>query len=86
MDGRKKAVALEYVYKKDNAPKVVAGGSGVLAEKILEIARRHDIPIKEDRQLVEVLAALDLYEEIPEDLYKAVAEILAFLYMLAKKF
>ncbi|MBZ0158480.1 MAG: EscU/YscU/HrcU family type III secretion system export apparatus switch protein [Alphaproteobacteria bacterium] len=84
-DTRKKAAALRYDAKKDAAPKLVAKGSGVIAEQILKIAGEHKIPLKEDRQLLEVLSTLDLYQEIPPELYKAVAEILAFVYRMTKK-
>ncbi len=84
-DRRKKAAALRYRHRKDLAPKVVAKGSGIIAEKILEIAREHNIPIKEDLYLVEVLSNLDLYQEIPPELYKAVAEILVFIHRMTKK-
>ncbi len=80
-----KAAALKYLHGQDSAPKVVATGKGKVAEKIIEIARTYGIPIKEDRDLVEVLSSLDLYQEIPPELYKAVAEILAFVYMLSRK-
>lgn len=76
----KKAVALRYDSSKDTAPKVVASGKGLLAEKILEIARRENIPIYNDPQLVEALIQLEVNVEIPPELYKAVAEILAFIY------
>jgi len=79
---RREAAALRYDRGKDSAPRIVAKGKGVVADKILEIARRHGIPIREDRELIRMLASLDLYREIPPDLYKAVAEILAFLYSL----
>lgn len=85
VDKRAKAAALSYKQGKDVAPKVVAKGSGHMAEKILEIARKHNIPLKEDPQLVEVLSTLDLHQEIPPELYKAVAEILAFVYRMTKK-
>lgn len=84
-DVRKKAAALRYKAKEDAAPRVVAKGSGTIAEKILAIAKEHNIPLKDDPQLVEVLSALDLYQEIPPDLYKAVAEVLAFVYKMTKK-
>lgn len=84
-DIRKKAAALRYDAKKDAAPKVVAKGSGKIAEKILETAKEHNIPIKDDPQLVEVLSKLDLYQEIPPELYRAVAEILAYVYKMTKK-
>jgi len=85
MDRRKKAAALKYNPKEDVAPKVVAKGSGWLAEKILEVAKEHRVPLKQDSQLVEVLSAIDLNREIPPELYKAVAEILAFVYRMTKK-
>ncbi len=85
MDKRRKVAALKYKPKEDSAPKVVAKGSGQIADKILEVARQHGIPLKEDRQLVEVLSAIDLNREIPPELYKAVAEILAFVYKMTKK-
>jgi flagellar biosynthesis protein len=84
VDKRTKATALRYKKGEDSAPKVVARGSGLIAEKILEIAREHNIPLKEDPQLVEVLSTLDLYEDIPPELYKAVAEVLAFVYKMTK--
>lgn len=81
---RKKAAALRYDAEKDSAPKVVAKGSGKIAERIIEIARQHNIPIKDDPQLLEALSSLDLYEEIPPELYRAVAEILAFVYRITQ--
>ena len=79
---RKKAVALHYDPEKEEAPKVVAKGSGHLADRILEIAREHGIPLHQDPDLVAVLSKLDVDREIPEKLYRAVAEILAFVYRL----
>jgi flagellar biosynthesis protein len=80
----KKAAALKYRQGEDSAPKVIAKGRGKVADKILEVARLCHIPIKEDRELVEVLSSLDLYQEIPPELYKAVAGILAFIYAISK--
>ncbi len=80
----KKAVALKYDSKKDPAPKVVAKGAGSLAEKILEIARKHGIPIQENAPLADALFRLDLGQEIPPELYLAVAEVLAFVYSRRK--
>lgn len=82
---RKKAVALQYKSDKDHAPKVTAKGEGKIAEKIIELARRHDIPIKDEPDLIEVLSKLDLNEEIPPTVYVVVAELLAFVYSLNKK-
>lgn len=78
----RQAAALRYAQGKDAAPRLMAKGKGAVADRILEIARRNGIPIREDRELVQVLASLDLYQEIPPELYKAVAEILVFLYSL----
>ena len=81
----KKAAALKYTHGKDSAPKLVAKGRGELAKKIIEIAKENNIPVKEDTELVEFLSTLDLYKEIPPELYKAVAEILAFIYAVHRK-
>ena len=78
----KKAVALRYIPDKDRAPKVTAKGSGVLAQKIIELAQKHGVPIKEDPALVQILAQLDFYQEIPPSVYVVVAEILAFIYSI----
>lgn len=78
----RQAAALRYAQRKDAAPRLMAKGKGAVADRILEIARRNGIPIREDRELVQVLASLDLYQEIPHKLYKAVAEILVFLHSL----
>ncbi|HHJ80522.1 MAG TPA: hypothetical protein ENJ65_02695 [Candidatus Tenderia electrophaga] len=79
-----KAVALQWDGKA--APKVSAKGEGDLAEQILKIAREHDIPIQEDNEiLVTALAQIDLGDEIPESLYLAVAQIIAFAYYLSDK-
>jgi flagellar biosynthesis protein len=80
-----KAVALKYDSGRDHAPRVTAQGRGKLAERLVELARREGIPVSEDPDLVEVLAQLDWYQEIPPTLYKAVAEILAFAYRLNRK-
>ena len=74
------AAALQYDGKKDTAPRVTAQGRGIIAEKIIELARKHDVPIKNDPALVQILSKLDIDEQIPAEIYKAVAEILAFVY------
>ncbi len=74
------AAALKYDSQKDAAPKVVARGKGAIAEKIIEIAKKNNIPIKNDPGLVQILSKLEIDEQIPIELYKAVAEILAFVY------
>jgi flagellar biosynthesis protein len=80
-----KAVALKYHEKKDKAPRVVAKGRGNIAEKIIDIAKEHNVPLYEDNNLIQVLEALDLETEIPPELYRAVAEVLAFVYRLNGK-
>lgn len=77
---RQRAVALRYEAEKDSAPKVVAKGAGLLAEKIIALAQRNGVHIHEDPDLVAVLSKLDVEMQIPEDLYRAVAEVLAFVY------
>ncbi len=79
-----RAAALKYNAGEDASPKMVAKGKGLVAEKIIELARECGVPIHEDSELVEVLSALELNEDIPPDLYKAVAEVLAFIYKLQK--
>ena len=81
----KKAVALKYDKERDRAPKLLAKGKGVVAEKIVEIAKKHNIPVLEDRELVSFLVSLDLGEEIPPSLYKAVAKILAVIYSATRR-
>jgi flagellar biosynthesis protein len=81
----KKAVALKYSPVDDGAPKVAAKGRGYIADKILEVAKEHDIPIKEDSDLIEILYKLDIEQEIPPEIYIVVAEILAFVYKVNKK-
>lgn len=78
--GTKKAVALRYDRQKDDAPKVVAKGQGIIAEKIIDVAHQYDIPVKDDPDLIEVLSSLEIDEEIPSEIYVAVAELLAFVY------
>jgi flagellar biosynthesis protein len=80
MSEQRRATALSY--EGTGAPKVVASGQGLIAERILEVARESGVPIKEDPALADLLASLDLGTEVPEDLYVAVAEALAWAYRL----
>ncbi|WP_148821294.1 FlhB-like flagellar biosynthesis protein [Campylobacter concisus] len=82
---KKKAVALGYNRSKDNAPRVLASGAGEIANRIIDLAKEHDIPIKEDPDLIEILSKVEVDQEIPPNLYKAVAEIFSFLYKMTKK-
>jgi flagellar biosynthesis protein len=79
-DVPKIAAAIRYDSAKDDAPRLTAKGKGHVAEKIIELARQHNIPIRTDQALVHILSKLDLDQHIPPDLYRAVAEILAFVY------
>ncbi len=85
-DIHKSAVALKYKPPEDSAPKVTAKGRGVIAERIIEEALKHDIPLKEDPDLIQILSLLDIGEDIPPSVYKVVAEILAFVYSLNNRF
>jgi flagellar biosynthesis protein len=76
----KMAAAIRYDSAKDDAPRLTAKGKGHVAEKIIELARKHNIPIRTDQALVHILSKLDLDQHIPPELYRAVAEILAFVY------
>jgi flagellar biosynthesis protein len=80
----KKAAALRYQPDRDQTPTVIGSGSGKIAERILEMAKEHNIPIHEDSDLVEILAKLQPGDEIPPATYVVVAEILSFIYKINK--
>jgi flagellar biosynthesis protein len=80
-DKPKRAAALRYE-PGGSAPKVTAAGRGLIAEKILEEAQKAGIPIREDRALAEALSGLEMGTEVPEDLWVAVAQALAWAYRL----
>ena len=77
----KLAVALEYDRK--GAPRVVAKGKGALGEKIIEVAKASDVPIEENEVLAGALSNVELGDEIPPELYRAVAEVLVFVLRLS---
>ena len=79
------AVALRYAPREDRAPQIMAKGRGDVAERIVQLAREHKIPIREDKDMIQVLARLDLDQEVPTHVYQAVAEILAFIYRASQK-
>ena len=81
-DPSRLAIALHYE-KGSGAPVVVAKGRGTIGAKIVEIAKAHDIPIEENEILAGALSKVELGEEIPPDLYKAVAEVLVFVLRLS---
>lgn len=74
----KQAIALEYD-PSEEAPKVIASGKGILAEKIIEKAKESDVPIHRDDKLADTLSRLEIGEMIPPELYEVVAEILIFV-------
>ena len=82
----KSAVALKYHTETNTAPKVIAKGEGLVAERIIELARENQVPIKEDPDLVQILSQVDINKEIPPSVYKVVAELLAFVYKLNNKY
>jgi flagellar biosynthesis protein len=82
-DQLQKAVAL--YYDGNNAPHVSAKGTGKIAEEIMAIAREHGVPLCDNPGLVDLLVTLELGDEIPENLYIAVAYIIAFAYQLEGK-
>jgi len=76
------AVALKYDREQDQAPRVVAKGLRLRAEKIKALAREHDVPVMKNTTLAEALYRVDVGQEIPEALYDAVAEVLNFVFAL----
>ena len=75
----KRTLAVALTYDKPAAPRVVAMGRGWLGEKIIETARAHGVPLQQNLALAEALATVELDSEIPEDLYRAVAEVIGFV-------
>jgi len=75
-------IAVALTYDEERPPFVSAKGRGLIADEILRIAREHDILVHEDPALVETLALLELGQQIPENLFKAIAEVIAFAYSL----
>lgn len=78
-----RAIALKY--DGENAPTVTASGEGDLAEEIIRIAREHGIPLREDSIMAALLSELDLGEEIPPVLYRVIAEVIAYAYIVSGK-
>lgn len=82
---KQKAVALRYDTKKEKAPRVVAKGEGEVASNIIKIAELHNLPIKKDEDLIELLSKVEIDKEVPALLYKAVAEVFSFVYKVTNK-
>ena len=83
---RQVAVALGYTPHSNDPPKVLAKGHGKVAEKIMELAEQQGIPFHKDKDLAEVLVALDLNQNIPPETFPVIAEILAYIYKQNEKY
>lgn len=81
---QRKAVALKYDMQQDMAPRVIAKGRGHVAEHILATAQKNSIPVYQNKTLVNMLMALEIDREIPPELYKAIAEVMAYVYKMDK--
>lgn len=79
------AIALRYAPETGGPPQLVAKGDGFVAEEILRIARENDVPLRQDPALAGALATLDVGQHIPPELFRAVAEVLAFVYKMNGK-
>nr|WP_092067568.1 EscU/YscU/HrcU family type III secretion system export apparatus switch protein [Dendrosporobacter quercicolus]NSL46657.1 EscU/YscU/HrcU family type III secretion system export apparatus switch protein [Dendrosporobacter quercicolus DSM 1736]SDL59144.1 flagellar biosynthesis protein [Dendrosporobacter quercicolus] len=79
------AVALSYDHEKSSAPKIVAKGAGYVAEQILHLAKQNAVPVYQNKTLTGMLMAIELDREIPPDLYRAVAEVLAYVYRIDQR-
>ena len=86
MTDRRRAVALKYTMESYNAPTVVATGMGKVAEKIIEKAEESDVPVVYNKELANLLDNVDIGEEIPSELYEAVATIIAYVANIDKAY
>ncbi|WP_375766652.1 EscU/YscU/HrcU family type III secretion system export apparatus switch protein [Archangium gephyra] len=84
-DDAEMAIAIKYDKEKDTAPRVVAKGMRLKAEKIREIAKQYNIPVMKNVSLANALYRIDVGQEIPEELYDAVAEVLNFIFELQRE-
>ena len=82
--GKKSQLAVALHYDRTGAPRVVAKGKGSIGDKIIEVAKANNIPIEENEVLAGALSNVELGEEIPAELYKAVAEVLIFVLRLSR--
>jgi len=83
-DGPTTSLAVALHYDKTGAPRVVAKGKGAIGQKIVEVAKANNIPIQENEVLAGALSNVEIGDEIPVELYKAVAEVLIFVLRLSK--
>ena len=85
MNGPVKPLAVALHYERPNVPRVTAKGRGAVAEKMLELARAHDVPIEQNDALAAALAQVELDQEIPENLFRAVAEVLGYIVRMSAR-
>lgn len=85
MSEEQRAVAIKYDVKKDRAPRVTAKGRSLVADRILAEARKNGIPVYQNKSLVNMLMALEIDREIPPELYRAIAEVLAHVYRIDRR-
>ena len=81
---RRSQLAVALHYDRTGAPRVIAKGKGSIGAKIIEVAKAHDVPIEENEVLAGALSNIELGDEIPVELYKAVAEVLVFVLRLTR--
>ena len=79
-DEIRKAVALRYLEDREDAPRVLAKGQGTVAERIIALAQENGVPLHTDTDLVKLLSVLEIDQEVPPALYRALAEVLAHIY------
>jgi len=84
-DNKNPEIAVALQYDGENAPRITAKGREGLAREIMELARKHGIPLREDPEMAAILAQIPVGDEIPENLYRAIAEIIAFAYLISGK-
>jgi len=82
---KQQAVALSYQQQDQNAPKVIAKGSGFIAERIVATAKQNSVPVYKNKTLVSMLMAVELDREIPPELFQVVAEVLAYIYRIDQR-
>jgi flagellar biosynthesis protein len=85
IDQERPDLAIALNYDGENTPRLTAKGQDELAKRIVELAKEHDVPLHQDPQLAALLSQIPLGDEIPEALYRAVAEVIAFAYMVSGK-